>query len=196
MKNIAVLAAIAMMSLSSGMEGSVGKQALASKCFSVVSGSYYADPSSEYAPQTIVLTGAPPLTAAVQFSGINVDHGVTLSLPGTSIVVPKKGLYKIEWNASLFFVQSPDVFYHFDLQKNGTTLLHPSPQVSGQVGDGAFATPSNSAAASVIVPLSCDDEISLLLTIDGSEGDNVGDGVQITSAQISATWISSPCDLE
>lgn len=214
MKNFAVIAAIAVVSFTNIMEAAehvkkhmhhhhVAKHHSSSssssssthhhhhKKHSVPSGSYYADSTSQNPLQTLLISTEPPVTAPVHFSGTNVNHhGVSLSPDGNSITVPKKGIYKIEWNTSLAYVQSSDVFYHFDLQKNGTTLLHPIPQVIGQTGNGILASPTTSAAASVLVPLHCGDTISLLLTIDGSEGNNPGDGVQINSAQISATWVS------
>lgn len=158
------------------------------------SGSYYVDSSSQNPLQQIlILNQDPPITAPVHFSGTNVNAGVTLSADGNSIIVHKKGYYKIEWNATLSLVAAFGLNYHFNLQKNGTTLLNPIPQVDGQIHIFASGTPYTSAAASVIVPLAAGDEISLLLTVDGSEGNFLGDGVQIESAQISGHFISKSC---
>lgn len=217
MKNMVVMAAVSMMSLISSVHGAGKvekrknlpklelKHSSSKKCptckptccdpCDAVSGSYYVDSSSQDPLQQIVIQNdSPPQTEPVHFSGKNVECGVTLTCTGNRIVVPKKGIYKIEWNASLSAVNSNYVSYHFDLQKNGVHLLHPIPQVNGNVGTGSYSTPTNSDAASVVVPLWCNDEISLLLTVDGSEGNQSGDGVQVDSAQISATWISPLCD--
>ena len=161
-------------------------------------GSYYVDASSQNIPQTIVL---PSPTGTVQFSGTNANNGVTLSLSGDSIIIPVDGTYTIDWNiaVSKTLTQSMWIDFHLDLQKNGTTLLNPSPQAQCFLANrgpfpnpdlSLYGTPYISAAAAVTVSLSATDEISLLLTIDGAEGSLTGDGVQINSAQISATWNS------
>jgi hypothetical protein len=144
-------------------------------------GSFYSDSSSQTPLQTIVTAEGAPVTAPVFFSGTNVNNGVSLSLAGNNIVVPVDGNYSIDWNAVVSLLGNSG-FILFDLQKNGATLLNPSPQAEIQLVHSPVT-----AAASVIVPLLANDEISLLLTIDGFEG---GSGVQIDSAQISATWHS------
>lgn len=212
MKNLAAMATITMMSLTSLLQGAekkaerlsldqlvtkhCHKKSSSSKpcCYdpcTAVAGSFFADKCLQHCPQKVFQSGQSCFTAIVHFPGTNVENGVTLCPSGDAIVVPKKGIYKIEWNASLSPIDTNNIYYHFDLQKNGASLLHPTPQVNGQVGYDTYAGNTESAAASVIVPLCSNDEITLLLTVDGSEG-GIG-GVQIDSAQISATWISPIC---
>ncbi|MDP1879330.1 MAG: hypothetical protein Q8K60_00145 [Parachlamydiaceae bacterium] len=165
-------------------------------------GSFYADLASQLGTlQTIALpSGTVPFTAPVNFSGTNANIGVTLAGTGQSIIVPTDGLYTINWNvASSIVGVSSWVTFHFDLQKNGTTLLTPSPQAqcsASIIGDTnaqfVHGIPNITAASSIIVPLSASDSISLLLTIDGSEGNVLGDGVEIQSAQISAIYEGTP----
>jgi len=184
-----------------GPRGPTGATGTGGSGSSGVLGSYYADTISQSGSlQSVVLptNGSQPFTGAVHFSGVNVNSGVTLALSGNSIVVPTDGNYAIDWNAALLFVQGDSnppsgwVDFHFDLQKNGIVILSPSPQATGSLSSTSAVINAHSlyttAAASVIVPLSANDEISLLLTIDGSEGNIAGDGVQIQSAQISATY--------
>lgn len=209
MKNITLIAAIAMMTFTVILKASENPAGISSNLqskhsskrsydrFKVPAGSYYVDITSQNPLQQIVLPSLDQnLTEAVHFSGTNMNGGVSLSSDGNSIIVPKKGLYKIEWNASLSLVQNAVIDYHFSLLKNGTTLLHPDPQVEGIIWSNFSDTvPSfSSAAASVIVPLCPNDEISLLLTIDGSEGLDQIVGVQIDSAQISAHFVSDFCN--
>ena len=181
-------------------------------------GSFYASsPGGTGAAQTILMTEPAPTTAVIQFPGTNSYEKVFSLNSGEAFTVLNDGNYEISWNltadgTSIGTPVGANIQFSLDLIVNDNPL-NSIPQTTCITTPMPYSDPTPyypsfvSAAGSTIIPLSANDKISLLLTVDGdfnifiNNGGSVwganrsltpiiGSGVNINSAAISIQQVS------